>query len=149
MKRLHFAGFFATLLFACSAPAPVTPVEEETFEPPAPECVPGCALNVKDQCMASARVVDGARTSTIEIECDARCCDPAFQSASPRDADGDGIPDDRDQCPEQPEDFDGFQDEDGCPDPDNDGDGILDVQDICPLDAEDFDGFQDDDGCPD
>jgi hypothetical protein len=99
--------------------------------------------------MASARVVDGARTSTIEIECDARCCDPAFKSASPQDADGDGIPDDRDQCPEQPEDFDGFQDEDGCPDPDNDGDGILDVQDICPLDAEDFDGFQDDDGCPD
>nr|HEX4315582.1 hypothetical protein [Kofleriaceae bacterium] len=33
------------------------------------------------------------------------------------DRDGDGIKDDVDQCPDDPEDFDGFQDEDGCPDP--------------------------------
>lgn len=65
------------------------------------------------------------------------------------DADGDGIPDDVDQCPNEPEDFDGFQDEDGCPDPDNDGDGILDVDDKCPNEPEDFDGFEDEDGCPD
>jgi outer membrane protein OmpA-like peptidoglycan-associated protein len=65
------------------------------------------------------------------------------------DSDGDGIPDDVDQCPNEPEDFDGFQDEDGCPDPDNDGDGILDVNDSCPNDPEDIDGFQDEDGCPD
>ena len=32
------------------------------------------------------------------------------------DRDGDGIKDDVDQCPDEPEDFDGFQDEDGCPD---------------------------------
>jgi hypothetical protein len=32
-----------------------------------------------------------------------------------------------------PEDFDGFEDENGCPDPDNDRDGILDVNDDCPL----------------
>ncbi len=65
------------------------------------------------------------------------------------DRDGDGIPDDQDQCPDQPEDFDGFQDDDGCPDPDNDGDGIPDHLDECPDQPEDFDGFQDDDGCPD
>jgi outer membrane protein OmpA-like peptidoglycan-associated protein len=65
------------------------------------------------------------------------------------DIDGDGILDDVDQCPNEPEDFDGFQDEDGCPDPDNDGDGVLDVNDGCPNDAEDIDGFQDEDGCPD
>jgi outer membrane protein OmpA-like peptidoglycan-associated protein len=65
------------------------------------------------------------------------------------DADGDGILDDVDQCPNEPEDFDGFQDEDGCPDPDNDGDGVLDAADGCPNDAEDIDGFQDEDGCPD
>jgi outer membrane protein OmpA-like peptidoglycan-associated protein len=65
------------------------------------------------------------------------------------DADGDGILDDVDQCPNEPEDFDGFQDEDGCPDLDNDGDGILDTDDGCPNDAEDIDGFQDEDGCPD
>ncbi len=65
------------------------------------------------------------------------------------DCDGDGIYGRADQCWRDPEDFDGFEDEDGCPDPDNDGDGFLDIHDKCPDEAEDFDGFQDDDGCPD
>lgn len=64
------------------------------------------------------------------------------------DRDGDGYRDDEDECPDEPEDFDGFEDEDGCPDPDNDKDGILDVDDRCPNIPEDFDGDQDDDGCP-
>ena len=66
-----------------------------------------------------------------------------------RDRDHDGIPDMSDRCPDEPEDRDGFQDDDGCPDPDNDGDGIPDALDKCPNEPEDFDGFQDDDGCPD
>jgi hypothetical protein len=65
-----------------------------------------------------------------------------------RDADGDGVPDAEDRCPNEPEDRDGYKDSDGCPDPDNDGDGIPDAQDKCPNDAEDFDQFQDEDGCP-
>jgi OOP family OmpA-OmpF porin len=65
------------------------------------------------------------------------------------DRDGDGIPDDLDKCPDQPEDFDKFQDEDGCPDLDNDQDGIPDKLDLCPNDPEDKDGFEDEDGCPD
>jgi outer membrane protein OmpA-like peptidoglycan-associated protein len=65
------------------------------------------------------------------------------------DSDGDGIPDDKDQCPREAEDVDGFADEDGCPDPDNDGDGIPDKRDQCPNEPEDKDGFQDTDGCPD
>ncbi|HEY0988851.1 MAG TPA: OmpA family protein [Kofleriaceae bacterium] len=65
------------------------------------------------------------------------------------DPDKDGILGDADKCPNDPEDKDGFQDEDGCPDLDNDGDGIPDAQDKCPNEAEDKDGFQDDDGCPD
>ncbi len=48
------------------------------------------------------------------------------------DRDGDGIKDDVDKCPDDPEDFDGFEDADGCPDPDNDRDGIPDVDDKCP-----------------
>ena len=64
------------------------------------------------------------------------------------DKDGDGIPDSIDACPNEPEDKDGFQDDDGCPDPDNDGDGIPDVDDACPNEPEDKDGFQDTDGCP-
>ena len=65
------------------------------------------------------------------------------------DRDGDGIKDDVDKCPDEPEDFDGFQDEDGCPDPDNDRDGIPDVDDKCPNQPETFNGYQDADGCPD
>jgi hypothetical protein len=65
------------------------------------------------------------------------------------DRDGDGIPDSVDACPDEPEDKDGFQDEDGCPDLDNDGDGIPDDKDKCPNEPEDKDGFQDEDGCPD
>ncbi|MCP3098635.1 OmpA family protein [Myxococcus sp. K15C18031901] len=95
---------------------------------------------------------------------------------APKDRDGDGIVDPLDKCPDQPEDKDGFQDEDGCPDLDNDNDGIVDTADKCPNEAgsmqnmgcpdrdgdgvndsadkcpdepEDKDGFQDEDGCPD
>jgi outer membrane protein OmpA-like peptidoglycan-associated protein len=91
------------------------------------------------------------------------------------DTDRDGIIDKKDSCPKEMEDPDGFQDDDGCPDPDNDGDGFVDNQDRCPdtagtdggcpevdsdkdgientLDkcpdeAEDKDGFEDNDGCP-
>ncbi len=65
------------------------------------------------------------------------------------DKDGDGIPDNVDKCPNDPEDKDGFQDADGCPDYDNDNDGIPDAKDQCPNEPEDKDGFKDDDGCPD
>jgi len=64
------------------------------------------------------------------------------------DRDGDGIKDDVDKCPDDPEDFDGFEDEDGCPDPDNDRDGIPDVDDKCPDIPEDKNGVEDEDGCP-
>ena len=68
---------------------------------------------------------------------------------APPDRDHDGIVDDRDACPDEPEDHDGYRDDDGCPDPDNDNDGLLDTQDKCPDQAEDKDGFADTDGCPD
>jgi len=117
------------------------------------------------------------------------------------DSDGDGIPgvhpqyyqpfggdacdfdDDNDEfsdgfepgCRTRPEDFDGYQDNDGCPDADNDGDGVCDAglaalicsgEDFgrtafyatghnhtsplvdCRNTPEDLDGFQDADGCP-
>jgi outer membrane protein OmpA-like peptidoglycan-associated protein len=65
------------------------------------------------------------------------------------DRDGDGFPDDQDKCPDLAEDFDSFQDFDGCPDLDNDNDGIPDVDDLCPDEPETKNGYQDDDGCPD
>ena len=142
---------------------------------------------------------DLARTALVTVVESSRGC-------VMRDRDGDGVPDDRDQCPdtpgrvdlagcpdrdgdgirdgidkcvEVPEDFDGNEDEDGCPESedrdgdtvmddqdacpdvpgavenkgcphgDRDGDGLLDKDDKCPDDPEDKDNFEDDDGCPD
>jgi OmpA-OmpF porin, OOP family len=65
------------------------------------------------------------------------------------DSDNDGVPDREDRCVAEPEDRDGFEDTDGCPEPDNDRDRILDARDKCPNEPEDMDGFEDDDGCPD
>lgn len=71
---------------------------------------------------------------------------PAKSKAVPLDTDGDGIMDEDDACPNEPEDFDGFEDEDGCPDPDpdRDGDGIIDRLDNCP----DEPGPEENQGCP-
>lgn len=66
-----------------------------------------------------------------------------------RDQDEDGIVDRRDMCVLSPEDLDGFEDQDGCPDFDNDSDGVPDQLDGAPLDPEDYDGWQDEDGVPD
>ncbi len=76
----------------------------------------------------------GAATSTV---------------AAPVDSDNDGYTDDVDKCPSKPEDPDGFNDHDGCPDLDNDGDGINDDVDRCPSEPEDLDGTEDTDGCID
>jgi len=54
-----------------------------------------------------------------------------------------------DACPGLPEDFDGDEDDDGCPEGDEDSDGVLDYLDRCPSEDETINGFQDDDGCPD
>jgi hypothetical protein len=82
------------------------------------------------------------------------------------DKDGDGIADDLDSCPDIPEDKDGFEDSDGCPEVDNDEDGVIDREDACPTKKgarskdprtngcpspdRDGDGLADDvDSCPD
>ncbi len=73
---------------------------------------------------------------------------PSFDPNA-RDSDKDGIVDGMDRCPKDPEDLDGFQDEDGCPELDNDADGLDDDVDRCPNEPEDDDGYMDNDGCPD
>jgi outer membrane protein OmpA-like peptidoglycan-associated protein len=61
------------------------------------------------------------------------------------DRDGDEIADNVDRCPDVPEDRDGNADEDGCPEEeDRDGDGILDQKDECP----DVPGPIENKGCP-
>src|SRR5262249_11886033 len=70
-------------------------------------------------------------------------------SPTTHDADHDGVPDDRDRCPNQAEDRDGVHDDDGCPEEDEDSDGVPDAEDKCPNEKETINGFQDEDGCPD
>jgi hypothetical protein len=65
------------------------------------------------------------------------------------DTDGDHLYDRFDLCADRAEDRDGFDDGDGCPDPDNDQDLLQDGSDRCPTEAEDRDEFEDEDGCPD
>jgi hypothetical protein len=72
------------------------------------------------------------------------------------DDDGDGIPNNVDQCPSQKEDYNpeyGYN-IDGCPADfvpwyDADYDGIEDHVDDCPTVRENYNRFEDDDGCPD
>jgi outer membrane protein OmpA-like peptidoglycan-associated protein len=61
-----------------------------------------------------------------------------------KDTDHDGIRNLEDRCPDEPEDEDGFEDDDGCPEPDNDHDGVPDDDDECPDQA----GPKSNDGCP-
>ncbi len=88
--------------------------------------------------------VDRALEGCVEPE-------PEPTPPPPKDTDLDGIVDREDACPDEPEDFDGVEDDDGCPEgpKDRDGDGIPDDRDLCPDAPEDKDGIQDEDGCPD
>jgi OmpA-OmpF porin, OOP family len=73
---------------------------------------------------------------------------PKVQIIKKADTDGDGIYDVDDKCPNDAEDFDKWEDEDGCPDFDNDGDGIPDYpapEDKCPN----VKGVPENNGCPD
>ncbi|MBT3223787.1 MAG: OmpA family protein, partial [Proteobacteria bacterium] len=72
----------------------------------------------------------------------------AYEPRRTADADGDGLVDNKDSCPYVPEDFDEFEDSDGCPELDNDRDGVADVDDQCVLVPEDADCWVDNDGCP-
>ena len=68
------------------------------------------------------------------------------------DKDGDNIPDNVDDCPHLPEDYEDAIE--GCPSEheiyhDKDLDGIEDHDDMCPSVPEVYNQFQDEDGCPD
>lgn len=138
--------------FGCSSPQSKggDEVVKETPKQDEPQCYQGCMTNSSGGCTTEGNVMDWSGAETETIDCDPRCCEVGAKTMSgTTDPDQDGVYGDADQCPDKAEDQDGFQDEDGCPDPDNDGDNISDDADLCPLDAEDVDGFQDDDGCPD
>lgn len=60
---------------------------------------------------------------------------PALPPVDPNlDSDGDHIPDVTDRCDDMAETYDGFADEDGCPEFDGDADGVPFERDECPRD---------------
>jgi outer membrane protein OmpA-like peptidoglycan-associated protein len=93
---------------------------------------------------ASRGITDGIGDPAFRIIGGVRYRHDAPRHEGFEDSDHDGIPDKDDRCRNEPEDEDGFQDEDGCPDPDNDEDGIPDAQDECP----EISGDRAHDGCP-
>jgi outer membrane protein OmpA-like peptidoglycan-associated protein len=86
---------------------------------------------------ASGRMVEPTATGAVMAE------------HSHGDRDGDAILDSVDLCTADDEDIDGFEDDDGCADPDNDSDRITDPNDHCPNEPESYNGHEDEDGCPD
>jgi outer membrane protein OmpA-like peptidoglycan-associated protein len=93
---------------------------------------------------ASHGFTDGVGDPVIRIIAGVRYRHDAPRHQGFEDSDHDGVPDKDDKCRDEPEDEDGYQDEDGCPEPDNDGDGIPDARDECP----DVPGDAEHDGCP-
>ena len=112
-------------------------------------------LDVDDQCIMTPGVAEFAGCADTDgdgiQDSEDKCPDvpgiAAFTGCP--DTDGDGIQDSEDKCPNEAEDFDSFEDEDGCPEADNDNDGVLDAADQCPTEPETPNGFADEDGCAD
>ncbi len=157
--RLKVLGFLlvAVLVAGLVGCAPCGPVcEEVTVEKPAPKPPPKAAPApvVKTVCTTcQKKVVTSCRKpSACPVYCFWNCVD---------DRDCDCIPDAKDKCPMEKENYNGIDDQDGCPEKivpmpviqkvirDSDNDGIVDDDDRCPFEPEDRNGFMDEDGCPD
>jgi OOP family OmpA-OmpF porin len=119
----------------------------------------------KEHVILAGKYTEIANLKTDPVRC--RAPGDVVGPAEPTegDRDGDTYDDKADTCPDDPEDFDGFEDQDGCSDKDNDGDGVEDASRLdenriwvnldqkegedCRDNPEDPDGFEDEDGCPD
>ena len=133
MKRLAAGLLFALLSIAACGPGGQQPAAQE----PSPS----------NEAPATGDEAGAAAETAVPPEGDQSTAGGGPGTGADRD--GDGLSDEVDRCPDDPEDRDGFQDEDGCPEADNDQDGIRDIDDKCPADPEAKNGRQDEDGCPD
>ncbi len=85
---------------------------------------------------AKYRAILGVGWSKRAPELDVFVATRAAPAVDPdADRDGDGIRDVEDLCPDQPETFDTFEDDDGCPELDGDQDGVTFEDDLCPTEA--------------
>ena len=149
---LMVAIFVASLVSCgpCGSECEVVKVEpvKEQAKPAPPPPAPG-----KKVCPCVAKKVKSCRKpSACPVYCFWNCAG---------DRDCDCIPDAKDKCPMDKENYNGIDDQDGCPEKivpmpviqkvirDSDNDGIVDDDDRCPFEPEDRNGFMDEDGCPD
>jgi len=166
MRRLLLCLCAAGLTLACSrAPAMrgkiagLTEIVEQAERNGAVRCAPRELAVARSQLEFATLELDQGFMSKAQIhlskaEPNAHAAylqsPPQYCTDQPGDRDSDGYPDPTDKCPERAENYQGFEDEDGCPDdPDVDGDGIGDLKDTCSLEPEDKDNYLDQDGCPD
>ncbi len=110
----------------------------------------GSLIRAKEHVAIATPNADAANFLSPPQYCAERQFVEAPPPPAPGDRDGDGFLDPDDKCPDEPENYNGYKDDDGCPDdPDTDGDGIPDSVDSCVLEPEDTDNYLDQDGCPD
>jgi outer membrane protein OmpA-like peptidoglycan-associated protein len=125
------------------------------FDEPARKCAPRALADARTHLVFASYEAELGQTTRAwhHMSVAERSTREAFErSKGPeceKDSDYDGIRDSKDICVDEPEDFDGDRDDDGCPDYDKDGDGIDDADDHCPKLPEDKDDYNDEDGCPD
>ena len=144
MKKYHFVGFLLLLVSTISMlPASAYASEANDNDGDGvPNIADRCPHLLEDYDPEFGINVDGCPADFV----------PWY------DADYDGIQDHIDDCPSVKENYNKFQDEDGCPDlspndgkntADSDNDGFADFLDLCPNQPETFNGIDDKDGCPD
>ncbi|MCA2977805.1 MAG: OmpA family protein [Myxococcaceae bacterium] len=135
-----------------------TPDARRVAAPPPDADADGVA-DAEDRCPAEAgpaarqgcpaRDEDADRDGLTDATdaCPTKAGPPENKGCPDADGDGDSVVDRLDRCPTQPEDKDGVDDGDGCPDPDpdDDGDGVPDRTDACAKVA----GVPENRGCPD
>ncbi len=150
---LAFALSIAPVVTACSGAAPPEAQPAAVEVTPVQEGLAAGAPAAKDDSSGGATGDPNGAAQTVQptqrFTPPGTATPPPLLGVGGPDLDADGIPDHSDRCPDVPEDRDGFEDADGCPEMDNDKDGIDDMNDQCPNQPETKNGRQDADGCPD
>lgn len=147
-KALKQTEFVGELVASTPAEAPFTTAQAEALKSPF-ELLIGGRTMVADRWGVFLHLGKGLGPAGYGREAFRVLLGAKYQVSTEPDQDGDGIPDRLDQCIDVPEDKDGFEDQDGCPesgpDLDTDGDTVPDTADGCPTEP----GLPQLDGCPD
>lgn len=147
-KALKQTELVGELVAATPAEAPFTITKAESLKSPF-ELLIGARTLLADRWGVTLDFGKGLGTAGYGREAFRVIAGVHYRVTTEPDMDGDGIPDRIDQCLDVPEDKDGFEDQDGCPEPgpdlDTDGDTVPDSADGCPTEP----GVPQLDGCPD